>query len=248
MQAIAAAGSIRAAAAASCTPGSRPSGAGSLCGCRCSWAPACCSISPCAPSRRWWAGRAVALPALRRRVCWRAVAVPRAVADGACRRRDRLRLGAVRHRARAAARVAADAMPCILTGTVRAVELLPEGRRITLEARAARRRRPPLTRWLRVRLSKDDRRRSPPATRCGVRALVRPPAAARLSGRLGPAARRVLLRPRRVRLRAGPVPSAWPRRRPSGSLRWCSGCARRSHGAFQAAVPGAGGRGLASRC
>jgi competence protein ComEC len=63
----------------------------------------------------------------------------------------------------------------ILTGTVRSVEALPEGRRITLEP-AQLDDAPPLSRWLRVRLRANDQADVAAGDTIRVRALVRPPA------------------------------------------------------------------------
>ena len=120
--------------------GWRPSAVASRCGCRCSWAPACSAISRCAPSRRSGSGCrsrsppscGVAAAAALRRAARRR--------HGAGRRGHRLPVGPVRHRARAAAR-ALPTHAAILTGTVRAVEALPEGRRDHARGCAAGRRR-----------------------------------------------------------------------------------------------------------
>jgi competence protein ComEC len=63
----------------------------------------------------------------------------------------------------------------VLTGTVRAVEVLPEGRRIVLEA-AQLEGAPPLSRWLRVRLRGNDGAEIGAGDAVRLRALVRPPA------------------------------------------------------------------------
>ena len=62
----------------------------------------------------------------------------------------------------------------ILTGTVSGVEMLPAGRRITLEA-AHLDDGPVLARWLRVRLRKDDAQDVATGDMVRVRALLRPP-------------------------------------------------------------------------
>ena len=62
----------------------------------------------------------------------------------------------------------------IITGTVRSVELLPEGRRIALDA-AQLGDGDPLQRWLRVRLKKDDTQSVAAGDVVRLRALVRPP-------------------------------------------------------------------------
>jgi competence protein ComEC len=63
----------------------------------------------------------------------------------------------------------------ILTGTVRSVEALPEGRRVTLDA-ARLDDAPPLSRWLRVRLRAGDKADIAAGDTIRLRALVRPPA------------------------------------------------------------------------
>jgi competence protein ComEC len=63
----------------------------------------------------------------------------------------------------------------ILTGTVRGVEALPEGRRISLDAPQLDG-APPLSRWLRVRLRANDQAEIAAGDTVRVRALVRPPA------------------------------------------------------------------------
>jgi competence protein ComEC len=63
----------------------------------------------------------------------------------------------------------------IMVGTVRAVEALPEGRRVTLEA-AQLDGAQPLSRWLRVRLRTNDQTEIAAGDTIRVRALVRPPA------------------------------------------------------------------------
>ncbi len=91
----------------------------------------------------------------------------------------------------------------IVTGTIRAVEALPEGRRITIQPAWLDGAAEPLRRAVRIRLQKKDdgptgQRRLGAHPRADPSAL-----AAVLSGGLGPAARRLLRRPGRVRLRAG---------------------------------------------
>jgi competence protein ComEC len=63
----------------------------------------------------------------------------------------------------------------VLTGIVRGVEALPEGRRITLES-AQLDDAPALARWLRVRLRGNDQAAIAAGDTIRVRALVRPPA------------------------------------------------------------------------
>ena len=62
-----------------------------------------------------------------------------------------------------------------LAGTVRSVEALPDGRRITLEA-ARLDDAPPLSRWLRIRLRTGDKADIAAGDTIRMRALVRPPA------------------------------------------------------------------------
>jgi competence protein ComEC len=62
----------------------------------------------------------------------------------------------------------------VLTGKVRSVELLPEGRRVALED-ARLDDGEPLKRWLRVRLRKGDSQEIATGDTIRVRALVRPP-------------------------------------------------------------------------
>jgi competence protein ComEC len=63
----------------------------------------------------------------------------------------------------------------VLTGIVRSVEALPEGRRITLDS-ARLGDVPPVTRWLRVRLRRGDQQEIATGDTVRVRALLRPPA------------------------------------------------------------------------
>lgn len=64
----------------------------------------------------------------------------------------------------------------ILTGMVRGVDLLPEGRRVTLADVRLEPGKPPLARLLRVRLHRADMAPIGAGDRLRVRALVRPPA------------------------------------------------------------------------
>ena len=171
------------------TPGRRPSEDVSRCGCRCSWAPACLATSRCVSSRRCgWAQRGGArLPAAS--CCWRHVCC----AAGACA----LAAAAIGFAAAQFATARAPppggvADPCDHPDrhSLRAVEALPDGRRMTLEA---------------VRLDDGDdtplalgpahpaaqrttAARSAPATRCGCAPWCARRAAG-LSGRLGHPAR-----------------------------------------------------------
>ena len=64
----------------------------------------------------------------------------------------------------------------VVSGTVRAVEYLPEGRRITFESVRLSQADPPLRRTIRVRLRKTDRGPLATGDTAQLRALVRPPA------------------------------------------------------------------------
>ena len=64
----------------------------------------------------------------------------------------------------------------ILTGTVRAVDILPEGRRVTLSAARLDPALPPLARAVRVRLRPGDAADLSAGDRVQVRSLLRPPA------------------------------------------------------------------------
>lgn len=63
----------------------------------------------------------------------------------------------------------------ILTGTVRGVDLLPEGRRVTLSDVRLTPEQPPLARLVRVRLHRADKAPIEAGDRLQVRALLRPP-------------------------------------------------------------------------
>jgi competence protein ComEC len=63
----------------------------------------------------------------------------------------------------------------IVTGTIRAVEALPEGRRITIEPAWLDGAAEPLRRWVRVRLQKKDQSELDSGDSVKIRALVRPP-------------------------------------------------------------------------
>ena len=64
----------------------------------------------------------------------------------------------------------------VVSGTVRAVEHLPEGRRVTFESARLNQDGPPLRRTIRVRLRKTDRGPLATGDTAQLRALVRPPA------------------------------------------------------------------------
>ena len=122
-----------------------------------------------------WVGAAVALPALLaairlRRVNWQRAALP-ALAAAA--------VGfATAQFATARAPPPAAALPTHATqvsGTVRAVEALPEGRRVTLEAVRLDDGAVPQARYLRIRLRRDDRAVLGTGDVMRVRALVRAP-------------------------------------------------------------------------
>ncbi len=63
----------------------------------------------------------------------------------------------------------------VLTGTVRAVDILPEGRRITLSGAVADPAQPPMVRMVRVRLRRGDTLDIAAGDRIQVRSLIRPP-------------------------------------------------------------------------
>jgi competence protein ComEC len=122
----------------------------------------------------WWAGGAVGAPALLgtllgARPAWLRVVLALLAAGG---------IGFA-----AAQLAAARAAPPLelprgavgLSGIVRAVEILPEGRRITLEAARLGPDAPPLARTLRVRLRANDPAVLAPGEAVRVRALLRPP-------------------------------------------------------------------------
>ena len=171
----------------------------------------------CRRSRRW-------LPAAPGRCCariaWRCQR---------CRHRLRRRHSSPRRRC-----APLDALPThatMLHGTVRGVEALPTGRRVTLDAVRLDGSEPPLHRKLRVRLKANDARPGR-QRRPGQRARAGPARrAARLSGRLGHAARCILqsdLGGSGYALGPGQRQGARRRRaRCSG----CCGCARPSTGA-----------------
>jgi len=71
---------------------------------------------------------------------------------------------------------AIPAKAVILTGTVRAVDILPEGRRVTLSGARLDPARPPLARSVRVRLRRGDPAEVAAGDRVQIRSLVRPPA------------------------------------------------------------------------
>ena len=64
----------------------------------------------------------------------------------------------------------------ILTGTIRAVDILPEGRRVTLSGARLDPAGPPLARSVRVRLRRGDPAEVAAGDRVQIRSLVRPPA------------------------------------------------------------------------
>jgi competence protein ComEC len=70
----------------------------------------------------------------------------------------------------------------IVTGVVRDVALLPEGRRVTVASARFGPDEPPLPRTLRLRLRADDPARPAPGDRIAVRALIRPPSAPAFPG------------------------------------------------------------------
>ena len=122
----------------------------------------------------WWLGAAAAVPAVLAALLLRPWPVPRAGA---------MALAAVALGFASAQLATARAPPLenlpthatVLTGTVRAVEIFPEGRRITLEA-AQLDGTAPLTRWLRVRLRPTELQEINAGDTIRVRTLLRPPA------------------------------------------------------------------------
>ncbi len=122
-----------------------------------------------------WAGAAVALPALLaairlRRMGWRLAAASALAAFA---------IGfAAAQFATARAPPPETALPTHatqVTGTLRAVEALPEGRRVTLEAVRLDDGQTPLARFLRIRLRRDDHAALGTGDTLRVRALVRAP-------------------------------------------------------------------------
>ena len=71
---------------------------------------------------------------------------------------------------------AIPAKAVILTGTVRAVDILPEGRRVTLSDARLDTAGPPLARSVRVRLRRGDPAKVAAGDRVQIRSLLRPPA------------------------------------------------------------------------
>jgi len=64
----------------------------------------------------------------------------------------------------------------ILTGIVRSVDILPEGRRVTLSGTRLDPAQPPLARYVRVRLRRGDATEMAAGDRVQIRSLLRPPA------------------------------------------------------------------------
>jgi competence protein ComEC len=121
-----------------------------------------------------WLGMLVALPAVAGALLLRQHPLPRAAVMGLAA----AGIGFTAAQFATARAPPAENLPThatILTGTVRSVEALPEGRRITLEA-ARLDGAPPLTRWLRVRLRKGDAQEIDTGDTIRIRALLRPPA------------------------------------------------------------------------
>jgi competence protein ComEC len=120
-----------------------------------------------------WLGMTVAVPAMCGALLLRCRVLPRAVTMA-------LAAAAVGFTASQIATVRAPpgsplpARATILTGTVRAVEALPDGRRIALES-VQLDGGDPLQRWLRVRLRNGDAQEIGAGDIVRVRALVRPP-------------------------------------------------------------------------
>ena len=209
-------------------------------GCRCSWAAGVLCYFALRAEPPFWLGIAVALPAVGGVLLLRRCVVPRAAA---------LALAAAAIGFSAAQFATARALPqrslpthaAILTGTVRSVEALPEGRRITLDSGVWWTARP--LQALAAGAAEEGRRTGDRHRRHGPPAGAgTAPDAAGLSGCLGPTARCLVQRPRRVRLcaRAGRARRRNAAERPAA--RWCSVCARSSRSASAAVVPGRGRR------
>ncbi len=185
-----------------------------------------------------WAGLApLLLAAAGAAACWRWL-VPRAVllavaaaALGVCAGQLAVR--------RALPPAPLPTRATIVTGTVRGVELLPEGRRITV-AEPSLDGAPPLARTVRVRLRARDAVELAAGDQVRVRALLRPPAAPAYPGGRdlqrdaffsGLAGNGFALNPAE-RVQAGD---------PSGPARWWEGVRDRVAARIQAALPGSQG-------
>ena len=120
-----------------------------------------------------WAGGAVAMPAVCAAFCSRSRPVARVASLAMAA--SAIGFAIAQFAAtRAPPRVFLPTHAAIATGVVRTAEALPEGRRIVLEA-ARLDDGPPLRRWLRLRLRKDDRQDVAAGDTVRLRVLLRPP-------------------------------------------------------------------------
>jgi competence protein ComEC len=120
-----------------------------------------------------WVGASVALPAVVGALLLRAWPVPRAGAMALAA----AAIGFASAQFATARAPPLEVLPThatILTGTVRGVEVFPEGRRVSVEAGQLDG-EPPLTRWLRVRLRPKDQQEIAAGDTIRVRTLLRPP-------------------------------------------------------------------------
>ncbi len=120
-----------------------------------------------------WVGAAVAIPVVCTAICLRTRPTPRAVSLVMAAAAIGFTVAQFTA-ARAPPRATLPTHATIAVGIVRTVEALPEGRRIVMEA-ARLDDGPPLERWIRLRLRKDDRQDVAAGDAVSVRALLRPP-------------------------------------------------------------------------
>ncbi len=122
----------------------------------------------------WWWGLAVALPTLAGAVLARPFLVHRAVLLAACA--AAIGFGSAQLATwRALPLEPLPKKAVIITGTVRAVELLPAGRRVSIDNAKLDDAETPLRRWVRVRLRTGDAVPLAPGDTVRVKALVRAP-------------------------------------------------------------------------
>jgi len=122
----------------------------------------------------WTGGATVLLAALSTAAIWR-FRVPRAVAMAALAGA----IGFLSAQAQTRRALPIDTLPvkaALLTGTVRAVDALPEGRRVLLAGVQTGPARPALARLVRVRLRRGDLTDLAAGDRVQLRSLIRPPA------------------------------------------------------------------------
>jgi competence protein ComEC len=122
----------------------------------------------------WWWGFAVAVPTLAGAVLARPFQVHRAALLAVCA----ASLGFTSAQVATWRALPVEQLPkkaVLITGTVRAVELMPVGRRISIEHATLDGADAPLRRWLRVRLRTSDAVPLEPGDTVRVKALVRPP-------------------------------------------------------------------------